>query len=88
MEELIARLRAQAGLTEAQATEAATIFVSFVKSKLPDALHGTVDSVLSYKGTVTDQAKDKVRQFSGEVEETAREWTGKVADFFNKKKGS
>ncbi|HUX83877.1 MAG TPA: hypothetical protein VMV20_01500 [Chitinophagaceae bacterium] len=88
MEELIARLQAQAGLTEAQATQAATIFINFVKSKLPDALHGTVDSVLSYKGTVADQAKDKVRQFSGEVEETARDWSGKVANFFNKKSES
>jgi hypothetical protein len=85
MEELITKLQIQAGLTEIQARQAAIIFVAFVKSKLPDALHGTVDSVLNNPGTLTDQAKDKVKQFSGEVEDAAKGLGDKVSGFFNKK---
>ncbi|HVB02662.1 MAG TPA: hypothetical protein VNE41_02970 [Chitinophagaceae bacterium] len=85
MEELIQSLQLNAGLTAEQARKAADIFVAYIKGKVPASLHGTVDSILNSKGSIADNAKEKARQFSGEVEEVAKEFGDKVTDFFRKK---
>lgn len=86
MEELIQSLQLKAGLTAEQARQAADIFVAYVKSKVPSSLHGTIDNVLNSKGSIADSAKEKMKHFSEEVEEVAKEFGGKVSNLFNGKK--
>ena len=67
MEELIQQLLDKAGLTPEQAEKAAETFIAFVKSKVPPALHGNIDSILGggsggsgtgFLGGLVNKAKD------------------------------
>jgi len=59
MKDLIAKLVAQANLTEEQATRAADVLRSFLAEKLPEPLRGPVEGALTGQAvdTLVDQAK-------------------------------
>jgi hypothetical protein len=50
MEELIQQLVQKARLSPEQAEQAANIFIDFVKSKIPPALHGNIETILGTAG--------------------------------------
>ena len=62
MEEYIKELQDKVGLTAEQAKKAIEAIVGKVKSKIPESLHGSIDSIFS------QQTQDKVNQFSQQAE--------------------
>jgi hypothetical protein len=65
MKELISQLVAQADLDEAQAAKVAEVVRGFLASKLPDALRGPVESVLT--GQNVDSALDQAKGMLGKL---------------------
>ncbi len=65
MKALISQLVAKADLNDAQATKVAEVVRGFLASKLPDALRGPVDSVLT--GSTVDSAVDQAKGFLGKL---------------------
>ena len=63
MQELIQSLQEKAGLTEEQANKSLLVFIEFVKSKIPPALHGNIEAILGKMSQdnasgFTDKMKD------------------------------
>lgn len=65
MKELISQLVAKADLDEAQAAKVAEVVRSFISNKLPDALRGPVESVLT--GDNVDSAVDQAKGLLGKL---------------------
>lgn len=69
MQELIQSLQEKVGLTADQAQAAAGHFVDFIKSKVPDSLHGPIDDAVSGAGTklkgFAEEAENKISGLFG-----------------------
>lgn len=65
MNELIKLIQDKTGLSEDQARQAAETAVSFIKSRLPDALASQVDGALSRGSTVAGQAAGMIGSLFG-----------------------
>lgn len=72
MQEYIDELREKVGLTEEQARKAIETIVAKVKTKIPEALHGSIDSIFS--GKTGDTAEQKARSFSDQAEDNIKEF--------------
>lgn len=65
MKELISQLVSKADLNEAQAAQVADVVRGFLASKLPDALRGPVESVLT--GQAVESAVDQAKGLIGKL---------------------
>lgn len=80
MEEYIKELQDKVGLTADQARKAIEAIVGKVKSKIPESLHGSIDSIFS------QQTKDKVAQLQQQAEAYAAQATDKVKTYADQAK--
>lgn len=65
MKALIAELVAKADLSEAQASQVASVVKGFLANKLPEALRGPVESALT--GQAVDSAVDQAKGLLGKL---------------------
>jgi hypothetical protein len=80
MEEYIKELQDKVGLTADQAKKAIEAIVGKVKSKVPESLHGSIDSIFS------QQTKDKVNQFTQQAEAYAAQASDKLKTYADQAK--
>lgn len=59
MQELIQSLQEKVGLSAEQAKDAASHFVDYIKSKIPESLHEHIDAAISGGGNMAEQVKEK-----------------------------
>lgn len=82
MQEYINELQEKVGLTEEQAKKAIETIVAKVKTKVPESLHGSIDSIFSAQPS--DAFQQKARSFSDQAEETIKEFSGQAREQINK----
>jgi uncharacterized protein YjbJ (UPF0337 family) len=82
MQEYINELKEKAGLTAEQAKKAIETIVAKVKSKVPESLHGSIDSIFS--GQASDTFQQKARSFSDQAEESIKEFSGQAREQISK----
>lgn len=75
MEEYIKELQEKAGLTAEQAKKAIETIVTKVKSKIPESLHGSIDSIFS------QQTKDKMASFQQQAEDYGSQASDKLKTY-------
>lgn len=91
IQELIQQLVQKAGISQEQATKAATVAHEFIKSKLPPQMSATVDSFFSGaqatagNAAATAEAKaagwsDKAKDMAGDAGEKLSDMAGKAKD--------
>lgn len=84
MDDLISKLQEKAGLSAEQAKQAISTMVDHVKSKVPDSLHGSIDSLFSgmkdKASGFANEAKEKLGEMGGKAEEWAGEAKGKAEE--------
>lgn len=90
MDDLISKLQEKAGLTADQAKQAISTMVDHVKSKLPESLHGNIDSMFSgfmdKAGTFAGEAKEKLGEMGGKAEDMVKGLGDKLSGLFGGKK--
>ncbi len=89
MQELIDKIKAEAGITEEQAHKALATVKEYVKSKLPVGIAGTVESWLSGFGQKVAEKKDEAADFLEQARDKEEDWAhdlkDKVTGMFNGK---
>jgi hypothetical protein len=93
MQEYINELQQKVGLTAEQAKQAIETIVNKVKSKVPESLHGSIDSIFSGQGAsgagaafqekaqaFSSQAEEKLKEFGSQAKEQLNDFAGKAED--------
>lgn len=88
MQEFINDLQQKVGLTAEQAKSALETIVAKVKSKIPESLHGSIDSIFSGKGSEAAASfQAKAQEFSNQASEKLKEFSNQaksqLGDFAN-----
>ncbi|PUZ22115.1 hypothetical protein GA0116948_11170 [Chitinophaga costaii] len=87
MQELIDKIKAEAGITEEQAHKALGTVKEYVKSKLPAGIAGTVESWFSNFGQKVAEKKDDAADYLEQAKDKAEDWAhdlkDKVSGLFN-----
>ena len=90
MQDLINKLVAEAGLNAEQATKALTTMLDHVKSKLPSAMHGTLDAMLgnatpdaaNVNASAEPSLMDKAGDMAGDAKEKLTDMAGAAKEKF------
>lgn len=80
MQELIEKIKAEAGITDEQAHKALETVKDFVKSKLPAGIAGTVDTWFSGLGAKAAEKKDEAADFLEHAKDKAEDWASDLKD--------
>lgn len=92
MQEYINELQQKVGLTAEQAKSAIETIVNKVKTKIPESLHGSIDSIFSGNagntlsslqqkaGAYADQAGQKLKEFGAQAREQLSELSDQAED--------
>lgn len=65
MNELVEKLKSEAGLTEEQAVQSLTVVSEFIKSKVPPMMHPMIESFLAEKQDGDDPLGDMMKNLGG-----------------------
>ncbi len=65
MNELVEKLKGEAGLTEEQATKALEVIKEFIQSKVPPMMHPMIENFLASKSEGNDPLSDMMKNFGG-----------------------
>lgn len=86
IQELIQQLVQKVGISEEQATKAATVAHEFIKSKLPPQMATTVDGFFNGASAGTAGAEAKAENWTDKAKDMAHDAGDKIADFASKAK--
>lgn len=67
MNELIQQVASKLGVSEAKAQESVDMVIEFIKGKLPENLHGTLDSIAKGEGAQAAGATDFAKKALGGI---------------------
>lgn len=95
MQELITKVAAEAGISEAQAKKSIETVSGYVKERLPESFRSQLDNLIS-GGKLSEGVKSKLNEVAGdvrdkaedvlhEVREKADEVAGKIREMFSEK---
>jgi polyhydroxyalkanoate synthesis regulator phasin len=83
LQEYIDELQQKAGLSAEQARKAVETIIAKVKTKVPEALHGAIDSMFAAQGTTREEFQQKYQSYTQQAEEKLRTFGDQARDQLN-----
>lgn len=81
MQEFIDELQQKVGLTAEQAKKAIETIIEKVKTKVPEMLHGTIDSVFTAGSQKGEDLMQRAQEFARQAKDKAGEYADKAEDW-------